>query len=61
MLKYALKIPNMQSAYKICTNPRNMQKYALISRHFGNVYSLLKLVYILPDRNIVPEKICICI
>ncbi len=44
----------MQSAYKICTNPQNMQKYTLISRHFGYVYSLPDLI--LPNRNYVPEK-----
>ena len=56
MQKEAFKNRNMQSAYKICTYPRNMKKYALIIRHFCNVYSLPYLVHILPDRNYVPEK-----
>ena len=57
MQKYALKI----TAYAICTNPQNNQKYAVTSRHFWYVGTPLDQVLISYYREKLPEKICICI
>ena len=57
MQKYALKI----TAFAICTNLQNMQKYALTSRHFWDVGTPPDQVLISYYREKLPEKICICI
>ena len=49
LLKYA-------TAYAICTNLRNMQKYAFIRRHFCDTTASLNVVLCLSDQKNVWKK-----